>query len=86
MHRLTLRSLDSFNRREPRRYTVGMVIHFDPFGFDGDDIPSMVRVGRRSQFFLTDRMRPVIGPFIAEAQHIQGSTLFGDGSQTRCVV
>jgi hypothetical protein len=51
----TLCSLDSFDRREPGRYTVGVVIRLNLFGFDGDDIPCMVRAERRSQLFPNGR-------------------------------
>jgi hypothetical protein len=85
MHTLTLRSLDSFDRRKPGRYTIDVVIRLDPFGFDGDDISTIVRAECRSQLFPTDGMRPGIGTFVAEAQHIQGSILLDDRRQTQCV-
>jgi len=53
--------------------------------FDGGNTPSIARAERRSQLFLTDGVRTSIGTIVTEAQHVQGSTVFGHRRQTRHV-
>ena len=60
-------------------------IRLNPVRFDGGDIPSGAGVERRSQLFLADGVRASIGTTVAEAQHVQGSTLLGHRRQTRHV-
>jgi hypothetical protein len=48
-----------------------------PVRFDGDHIPSIAGVERRSQLLLTDGVRASIGTIVTEAQHMQGSILRG---------
>jgi len=71
------RSLDPFDCREPGRCAVIVVSRLNPVRFDGDDIPSIAGVERRSQLFLTDGVRASIGTIVTEAQHIQGSIVLG---------
>ena len=68
--------LDPFYRREPGRCTVIMVSCLNPVRFDRDDIPSIPRAERRSQFFLAYWVWTNIGTNIAEAQHIKSSMAF----------
>lgn len=49
----------------------------NPVRFEGDDIPSTVWVERSFHLFLTDGVRANIWTIVAEAQHIQSSTVFG---------
>ena len=53
-----------------------------PVRFDGDDIPSIAGVERRSELFLTDGVRASTGTIVAEAQHIQGSIVLGHRRET----
>src|SRR5882724_4495561 len=71
------RGLDPFDCREPGRCPVVVVSRLNPVRLDGGDIPSIAGVERRSQLFLTDGMRASIGTMVTEAQHIQGSIVFG---------
>src|SRR5260370_4611735 len=79
------RSLDPFDCREPSRCAVVVVSRLDPVRFDGGDIPSIAGLEGRSQLFLTDGVRAGIGTIVTEAQHIQGSIVFGHRRQTRQV-
>src|SRR5712691_13173786 len=72
-----LRSLDPFDGREPGRCAVVVVSRLNPVRFDGDDIPSIAGVERRSQLFLTDGVRTGIGTIVTEAQHIQSPIVLG---------
>lgn len=60
-------------------------VRLNPVRFDRDDIPSIARVERRSQLFLTDRMRASIGAIVTETQHIQGSIVLGHRRKIRHV-
>src|SRR5262245_66359372 len=69
--------LDPFDCREPGGCAVVVVSRPNPVRFDGGDIPSIAGFARRSQLFLTDGVRASIATIAAEAQHIQGSIVFG---------
>ena len=56
-----------------------------PVRFEGDDIPSGAGTERGPQILLTYGMRAYTGTIVAEAQHIQGSSVLGHRRQTRHV-
>ncbi len=64
------RRLDPFDRREPGRRAPLVECCLKSVWFNRSDIPSGAAVERRSQFFLTDRVRASLGAFVTEAQQI----------------
>jgi hypothetical protein len=74
---ILFRSLVPFDCREPGwRAILVMESRPNSVRFDGSEIPSAAGVERRSQLFLTNRVRSDIGTFISEAQHVQGAIVF----------
>ena len=69
-------NLDSFYGREPCGCAVVVVSREKPVRFDGGYIPSIARVERCFQLFLTDRVRASFGTIVTEAQHV---TVFHHG-------
>jgi hypothetical protein len=79
-------ALDPFDGGEPGGGAgVAVESGVNAVAFDRGDMPSVAGAERGSQVFLTDGMRAGIGAFVAEAQHVQGSTALGDGRETRSV-
>jgi len=56
-----------------------------PVRLDGGDIPSTAGVERGPQLLLGDGVRPGVGTFVAEAQHVQRSIRRGDRREARHV-
>jgi hypothetical protein len=63
-------SLDPFDCREPGRCAVVVESRLNPVRLYGGDVPSTAGVERRSQLFLSDRVRASIGTLVTKAQHI----------------
>ena len=62
-----LRSLGPLNCCEPGRCAVVVESGLQPIWFDGDDIPSITGVERRSQLFLADWVRADIKTNVTKA-------------------